>query len=281
MQITDEQYADSFAAMKRLLEIDLTLEDSITQADQIIREKILIPHFIMDIPINTPIYRARANKNCSYSFKSEISYNNKVSTINKLGRANYYHQSTFYGAFKIETAIFETSINTRDEIKHSQEFVTIGRWIVVKPLKVFAIVNDPDFLDRNSEMAEAWQSLSSKYPDFKNPLIQKHLEFISDQFAKKVAKGKDYLYKLSIAFFTIMMQTGITQEVGGVVYPSVEYEKRDLNIALLPEFVDEYLVLDSIYEHRITIDENLGTLIPSSVGDVQSFRMTPINQNQI
>lgn len=264
-----DQLINSICELQRLESLDLNSENSYSEIISAIQTHVVIPYFSMKIPIGTVFFRARINEGKPFTLKSQLSYNNDFKSIN-IGRANYQGQSIFYGGHIEETAIFEVSKILRDMKIGSTEYVTIGVWTVIKPFEVLPIISDQEFLDTHNDIFKKYHKELKRNHLFKHPLVQEHLEFISRVFSKKVQNSVDY--KFSCALFNRMMDERI-ENIGGILYPSIEYEKKDLNIAIIPEFVDNCLVLSYIDEYLISINEWGGNFIQIGRSDCSNFHI--------
>jgi hypothetical protein len=98
---------------------------------------------------------------------------------------------------------------------------------------------------------------------------------MSDIFAEKIDDREDYKYKTSAAFFNRIMETSYQEglPLNGLLFPSVGYEKNDVNIAIIPDIVDNCLMLQSIWTYELKFTENLGLLNPFETCDIQSYIM--------
>jgi hypothetical protein len=272
--MTEEQYQYAKIGFEKLKEIDLTQEDSYSQTYHLINKyiSILIPRLI--VQPNLILYRGRINDNCPFHFKSDLSYNPNSNSI-KYGRANHLNQSVFYATHKKETALFETSKVVKEKLQGVKENITIGKWIVKRPFIVGAIISDPTFLDKNNEALKLYQTFLKKFPSFQDTKAQELMKAMSDIFAENIDEKEDFKYKISAAFFNNIIETSYREglPLNGLLFPSVEYEKNDVNIAVIPDIVDNCLMLQNIWTYEVELSENLGTLNPVETCDIQSYKM--------
>lgn len=266
-----DQFEESLKALKTIESFDIMHDDSYQGIVKLISEKIIIPYVTHIIPIGRIFYRARMNENCSFTLKKEISYNKNIDSI-KIGRANYFHQSIFYASHKEETAIFETSQSIKNREKVNNEVITVGKWIVIKPIKVIAIFHDNEFLQKDKLIRENYLKFLKTDSRFTSKRAQTHLEFISNQFAKKVSCIDEY--KVSCAFFNILKDKKFEEEnISGVLFPTVEWKKNDLNVALTPECVENNLALNQVAEFKINIEENHNGIIQTGISDCLTYEI--------
>lgn len=269
----------SINALGLLLEVDLIPEDSYQKIYDIINDQVIIPFVTITIPIGQVFYRARINDDYPFKSKSDISYNTKLDKI-KIGRANYFNQSVFYASHKEETAILETSNSIKNKELGNNELITVGQWTVTKPIEVISIIHDKEFQRKNEILKCKYMSYLKTNSSFNLDWVQTHLEFISTQFARKVNVFEEY--KISCAFFNIMKEKMFNNGGAyGIMFPTVEFEKNDLNIAITPECVDNHLSLTQIAEFMINNKHNKqGGIFQVKTGDCLEFKMNDLIINK-
>lgn len=272
--MTEEQYQNAKFGFEKLREIDLTQEGSYFKIYQLLIDyiPILIPRVM--VQPNLVLYRCRINKKCPFYFKSDISYNPNLNSI-IYGRANKTKQSIFYATHKKETALFETSKVVKEKLSGIKETITMGKWIVKKPFIVGAIITDEIFLDKNNEALILYQAFLQQFPSFKDVKTQEIMKLMSDIFAEKINDGEEYKYKISAAFFNRIIEISYHEglPLNGLLFPSIGYEKNDVNIAVIPDIVDNCLMLQSIWTYEIELSDNLRTINPVETCDIQSYKM--------
>ncbi|WP_321318036.1 hypothetical protein [Labilibaculum sp.] len=270
-----DQLQESYKALKSLEKVDLMLENSYQRIYDIINEQVIIPFVTMTIPIGQIFYRARLNNGRSFKSKSDISHNTNLQEI-KIGRANYFNQSVFYASHKEKTAIFETSQSIKNREIGKNEIITVGKWVVNKPIEVIPIIHDKEFQEKNEILQAKYLNFLKTNPLFTNEWIQAHFEFISNQFARKVNVLEEY--KISCAFFNVMKERKFSNVgVSGILYPTIEWEKNDLNIALTPECADNHLSLLEAGEFIINIHDNKNCgIVQVGTSDCLEFRINDL-----
>ncbi|MCX6237873.1 MAG: hypothetical protein NTY07_10020 [Bacteroidia bacterium] len=268
-----EQFEKSIKALKVIEKIDLMSTNSYQAIVKIIEEQVIIPYVTQVIPVGQELYRARLNERCSFNLKTDISYNNNIDLI-KIGRANYYQQPIFYASHKKETAIFETSHAIKNREKGTNEIITVGKWIVNKPIVVIPIFQDKEFFQKNETIKEKYLKYLETNPLFTSKWTQIHLELISKHFARKVNCIEEY--KISCAFFNVMKESFKKKGISGIMFPTVEWEKNDLNVALTPECVDNHLSLNQVDEFKINMDDNPSGIIQIGTSDCIAYKINDI-----
>jgi hypothetical protein len=226
----------------------------------------IIPFCTLTLKKGMYLYRARRNKeNETFRAKDQISYIKDTSLITDFGRANEPGQSIFYGSHKSETAIFEaSSLFNRDKFNVGNERLTLGKWYVKKNVELLGIISDEQAMKNDPCL----MNLYSKYRNQPFPKdMSKIIEYFSKEFSKNVNDEK-YQYKISCAYFNYAIKRS-DSGLQGVVYPTVEYEFKDLNVALLPKAVDDCLILEMVAEYEVNTKSM--TIVQVSLADINYF----------
>jgi hypothetical protein len=263
-------YSESNIALNLLSRIDLNSKGADSEISDLITNKLIVPYILTMIPKGFYLYRARINEtNISFTRREEISYNRDTNKI-RLGRANLPEQSIFYASHKWETPLLETSPLLTQGIKNGIETFTIGRWLVEESFPLFALIPNLELLDENIEFFKNYRNLLENDPELNNPHAKNHLQFFSDQFSIQ-AKGNENLYKISSAYFNHVI-TNSKERVLGMLYPTVEYYFKDLNVALLPEAVDRFLTLDMVVKYELSIKDGIGDYKMKEIPNIKTFQ---------
>lgn len=203
------------------------------------------------------ILRGRPNQEGSYYYyEKDISYisDEKIKPKIGLGRSNRKGEPIFYGCLpqgpedeeehQLVSMIEAGLKEDEDESKVHSYDLTMGKWRITKPFSVIVITHDENYIKKNKKLAsmqEAYEEFTNTSPDNKEDYLYVS-KFIAKEFSKVVEPGKEYLYKISIAFFEMVRELGVK----GVAYPSVKGEGTTFNIAMEPKLVDECLKLDKV-----------------------------------
>lgn len=150
-----------------------------------------------------------------------------------LGRCNIENESVFYCSTDMATAILEVK-------PQKGEFISVAS---------FELKNILPF--NGSRMNFIGRSYLSKIPTLSN--LMKLVELPSDEcnltddfldrlFHKNITEDNKYLYKLSAAVTKCMMKYVNDETLGkipmnGLIYPSIERDKKNFNIMYKPEHV--------------------------------------------
>lgn len=210
------------------------------------------------------IDRVRLNQPADVLFtrKDEISYITDQYVLQNcvdFGRANVKGQGIFYGAVlspEIEQPRLSAYLETSKIYKHLERFpmapenqnltetFTVSRWRILEDIEVLEMIFSEEAL-KVSHYAQ--ESLKNQLNNLKgHERIQHFIEqctFFSNEFARNdIEQGENYKYKISSAYINyIWNQT----DFKGITYPSVATKYKGQNVALMPEFVDKYLELES------------------------------------
>jgi len=262
-------YVESIKAIEYLDNINLDSDSAELEVRDILNSKIIVPYIQVTIPEGLEIYRARKNEMFEeFTKKEQISYNPNIDKIST-GRANRKGQSIFYASHNLETTLFETSSLTKFGTNVGKEIFTIGRWRVKKPFRVVTLLPQLAFSDTNTELINRYIKIISQTLIFQNIEMRKHIEFFSNQFAKRVS-GNENSYIISSEYFNTCLERS-SIKIYGMLYPSVEYEQKDLNLALIPEAVDEFLILDMVVKYEMTITPKNGIILPLGIGEIKNY----------
>ncbi|MEA3495864.1 MAG: RES domain-containing protein [Bacteroidota bacterium] len=180
-----------------------------------------------------------------------LDYNN----IKNFGRANEPLQSIFYCSTERETAYFETSSIARFETKNDVEIYTTSRWIIQDDIQVATFpINE---LNKNRNLIA--ESLNKKFEESVSKLrgsgTDQYLQLIdllSLEFARKHHKENDYLISCAFANYLydkyfVNGETEGKMELDGIIYPSVQWTKKGMNLALKPYLINnKTLLLDQV-----------------------------------
>lgn len=273
MEITLD-YTQSLINLETLIKINLDESNSYTIL-QTLLEKTIVPFNILTLKKGMYIYRARRNnKKEEFKEKEQISYRKDTCKIKEFGRANRPGQSIFYGSHKTETAIFETSsLFNKGKFHIGNEIITLGKWYVNKNIDILGLISDKDAMTLEPSLSSLY-SRSLNHP-LSDDLAQKILEFFSKEFSKNV-KDSTSQYKISCAYFNYIINKFNNNRLLGVAYPSVEYEYKDLNVALLPKAVDDSLILETVAEFEVNT-KNM-TVFQIGLADIERFNQKKIQR---
>ena len=271
MEITLD-YSQSLINLETLSKINLDERNSYTILETLL-ENTIVPFNILTLKKGMYLYRARRNyKKEQFKYKEQISYRKDTCKIKEFGRANRPGQSIFYGSHKTETAIFETSsLFNKGNFHFGNEIITLGKWYVNKNIDILGIISDKDAMTIEPSLSSLY-SRSLNHP-LSDDLSQKILEFFSREFSKNVNNSTSQ-YKISCAYFNYIINKFNNNRLLGVAYPSVEYEYKDLNVALLPKAVDDSLILETVAEYEVNT-KNM-TVYQIGLADIEKFNQIEI-----
>lgn len=223
---------------------------------------------------NTFILRSRPNfEGEVFKNESELSYN-PFSEKCRLNRFNLEGETAFYGAAPVTgeksngalTSICESYKDLFDSnSKISYQYLTIGKWIVIKQIPVIALT----FYDVALENSEHIKNINPVYNEFlrltcnevDNKKCKAFLSFFSEAAGRKAESLNTYL--LTTAFYHAI-QDRYGKHVG-ILYSSANTENCGLNIVLTKEILDEkYLKLEHVVMYKCQRN-------PSDYKDVSIF----------
>ena len=222
---------------------------------KIINSDIPLPILISQIHAGNYIERIRINKNDEiFTKKTELSYRTDLNNISRFGRANSPGSSMFYGSV-ISTPISLpriVALAETDELLRSKEkgkidksfIITVSKWKILEDIRVAEMVFMKNRIKSTPEIEHAYnfhlKNFRANMPEEEVQKLVAVVEFFSEEFAK-ASVDFDTDYKLSAAYAQIALRSG---SVKGLIYPSVRTDYEGSNLALLPEVVDENLLLE-------------------------------------
>lgn len=234
-------------------------------------ERLSIPFPHVTVPKGKLLFRCRAHtKNEGLFTKlNDLTYRGDEFYIKDFGRANEPGQSIFYCSDDPITAFSETSIVTRQNVAVDFEFITTGAWKVKEDFKVGYIPATADIKGLNKTMDGLNDNFESLMDKFKNDDTENHLnvlDFLSQEFLRN-AQGDNSNYKISCAFANYIYKAISFDKIiiGGLLYSSTIYNRRGVNLALLPTTADKLELVtarkgkmvktgDSTYHELETVD---------------------------
>lgn len=180
---------------------------------------------------------------------SEIS-NRKAHEITEFGRANIPGVSSFYCSSNLKLACAEVIQDIKHSFNPKRElpFVTVGEWIIKKPIivaplfysqKVTSVRKDIDsYVNRNKEY------MKSKYSFESMEIHDMILTFFSDQFTKIDIKSH-HDYKIS-AFYSEILSS--LNDYDGILYQSVIANFSGTNICLFDNKLNSKIEINNVYK---------------------------------
>lgn len=201
------------------------------------------------------VYRGRKITNLQnqpYPKVSDISFipEDKLHLITEFGRANKKGESMFYGAIHYPTACFETLSKGIDFQKTGSGMLTVGTWVIEKPLliaqlpiskKYWNLINEKtnfELVKHSNEKIDAVISEIKKLTA--SDIDYEILELFGDAFANfQIECEQDYYlsnyYKDRI--FDKIKGFNVPVEYDGIFYASVPNAYESDNLVIKPESV--------------------------------------------
>jgi len=196
------------------------------------------------------IFRAReANPNTDFNLIREHSY--PPINLTGMGRCNFPKYPVFYGSDNAMTALIEVARNTGNPIKK----YFISKWEILSPQEtlIFQTFLQTELPEENlytifqeeikEKINEPFLKSFNKTldPERKNGLL-KYLSFLNSSFIN----DNDYSLSASLAYNTLYADHNYRTDI--LMYPSVQTKFKGVNLAIQPNFVENYLKLNRIYE---------------------------------
>ena len=231
---------------------------------------------------NTLITRVRRGR--GYSKRKDVSYPPRE-FCKTCQRATLPGQTMFYGTLSDSDtapldnraiALSECSTLTKQGItSRGIEHFTVSNWVVVKDIRVVAIVDDVTFESVSNN--ELLQSLKKIYCDLKTePDFDEYARFVAEEFSKVVENEYDYLISAAIADAYVNRV-----KFDGIAYPSVRMGgQAGMNLALKEDIADERLMLYRTAEMTLYKNGEKSLAVIDRVSDMQSWNYNDTLQNE-
>lgn len=246
--------------LKNLGELDLR-EYPIEKVKQVIRGFRTYPLNVTEFNIGNVVYRIRPNTDGkSFTSATDLSY--KPQSYNKtFQRASSPQATMFYGSIipfenlnsevdmaRVIAATEASNLIRNKDSADGVEIVSFGKWRVLETIRLGTVVYSD--IDRNvtpyaKGRAKYLIELLEKSPDIASQ-GKLMMDFIASEFSKKEIRG-DFDYIISALFSERIIEKGFD----GVIYPSVRAEEKGMNVAILPNVVDNRMRLEGVVECKV------------------------------
>lgn len=200
------------------------------------------------IDFSFPVFRVRpVEDNVDESSPSSFSYKPQK-LIPAMSRLNLKGESVFYGSIYPQTAIKERGI------KPNKEFY-MSKWIINKrDLTLYRLFNHEELT--SNEKASA---IINYVDSVRNDDTTKLLSLISEKLTSTINEANKYNFTALYAsyvrrnriFYKLKDEEGNKRNVSiyGFLYKSIKSDNpNELNIALFPDIIDNWGILDSVYK---------------------------------
>ncbi|MFW6281973.1 MAG: hypothetical protein ACOC1O_04180 [bacterium] len=269
-------YNQSLKNINSISKINLYDDDAYERILGILNQTIL-PYFTVKLKANSILYRARRKDHGNLiTTKDELSYRKDTDKILSFGRVNKPFQSMFYASHMPKSAIFESSSlikENRNDIK--KEKLIVGKWLVKEDVELIGIISNKDAIKKNTNLNKLYIESTSQ-EIFKNHHTKRILEYFSREFAK-YSNGDSNNYKITTAYYNLIINR-LKGKVHGIIYPSVGFEYDDINVALSPQSVDDFLLLNQVGEYSIDFNFTPKQIIQTGLSDLKKFEINYINE---
>lgn len=210
--------------------------------------------FSTELDYSFPIYRARKSNFKNHTDIKELTYLKKENCV-KMGRANVPYHPVFYGTFEPACAVAE--------VKQNNEEVILSEWQWKNEAKVsvklFARNEHEEYLKRyNIKTREDYiKGIEKIKGPIENNILLNEMISSSAHLSDLFLIENDY-FASSILGFEELYRTRLSsgKNTDAIIYPSIAL-KNQINIAVHPEIVDEFLELKKVWNLN---SENLNSL---------------------
>jgi hypothetical protein len=186
-----------------------------------------------------------------------------VALVDKFQRANRPGRPMFYCSGARPPPFFELGVRSGDHI-------SISRWRTTERALLNNIGYDQPVFDmlKSTRTADIYKYIMPELDDGFDPTNDNYIvhTFLAKEFAHRIAVGEEHQYKLSAAIAEWLLGKDVVAKPGeewkieklppyrkfcGIMYPALAMSANADNIALRPEFVDNYLKLEQVEYLRI------------------------------
>ncbi|MEA5459914.1 hypothetical protein VB796_12740 [Arcicella sp. LKC2W] len=229
------------------------------------------------LDIGNAFIRARPNKRMdNEEYETFINFsdlNFKPQAVNECyQRASTPNKTMFYGVI-VPTKIIE-GVNPRcvgmlealpsfrNKTLQGIKKITYGKWTLIKPIKLLAIIPRDKFIDASKylkELDEAYQTfLSNAEINLKNKSIS-FFDFLAEKFSEaNIQDHKDYMIS------AIYSEIVTNKRFDGIMYPSVRAAGKGFNVAITEETALKSIKLSAAGENFIYKNKGNTKIFPHS-----------------
>lgn len=212
-----------------------------------------------NIPASNALFRTRLHEeNNLFQKNSDISLAPQ-SSVKNFARCNRPFQSKFYCSENRPTSYAELAKYMVETKKVGEKiYVTIGEWLLKKPLIVFMIPS-PEKEKHTSRIDQIYGKTLQTFIDNSNSEIQEATmclyRYLFDKF-RKIEEDDLKTYIITAAFCNLSFNQ-LKGNVNGICYPSVPFCEQGLNFSINSNFMtSDYIELTNVMRNELTVCEN-------------------------
>jgi len=169
----------------------------------------------------------------------------KIIRYHRAGRPG---QPLFYCSSTWQAPFYEIRVNKEDRL-------ALSTWITKAPLLVNHTGYDSEVLKALGSSRKSTTLVNADDQEKYSQVDVLISRFLSEEFARNVLKGQEYLYKLSIAIAEYHFKS---DKFNGLLYPALAMWGNADNLALKTSFVDKNLELQKVeYVYVDEVADNL------------------------
>ncbi len=227
-----------------------SIEEFIKLVDNILTEKMgSFPTLVRSIQQDTynfPIFRAReVTQVKNERLIAEFSY--PPLSVSSMGRCNFPGHPVFYASNSPLTAILEAF----KESNFQERKLYLSLWSIIPNKEIFYFesflrggLNEKSFYHKfNDNLKDDLQKTFKALVNEDQILgMLEYLKFVDSQFTS----DETYSISASLAHRRLYFPGNITSDI--IMYPSVKSNRNEANFAIHPNFVDNNMRLDKVYE---------------------------------
>lgn len=214
----------------------------------------VLPAIQVKLPKYSVITRLRLGEN--YNTKKDLFYR-PAEECENYQRATRPGETAFYGViadekYRLDSARVVTLVECSELMKKGTytkgvESHVVGQWITNQDLVLWCIFSDQTFQDCSKN--KLIQECKDSYDEIMNQMPNKaesieFSRFIAKQFFQIVRAGKEWKYKISSNFVSLIQKLP-NYNIDGIIYPSGRCRGQGgVNVALFPAVADNVLIFN-------------------------------------
>lgn len=199
--------------------------------------------FCTEIDYNFPIYRARKKDFENLTDPRELKYI-PIENCKKTGRANVPYHPVFYGSFDPTSAVAELKLKNEEVILSEWRWKENSKLII----KLFAKIEHSEYLKKYNiqTVVDYIEAIIKIKGPIENSFLLNEMIETSSHLSDLFLLEDDYFASAIVGFEELYRsRLSILNNVDAIIYPSI-VSKNNINIAIHPEIVDEFLELKSV-----------------------------------
>lgn len=199
-----------------------------------------------------------------------------VEKVTKYGRCNLPKQSVLYSTFLKFTALSEMKPKIGDLISVTTWRVKNNQELIYSPIFKNQPIDISILNPRTFEINQVYKMKLKEYPPYLQQKIDALLQFVTDEFTKKVNSQNHFDYIFSAFFSNKIFNEFENGNIEAIYYPSVQAKLSFENLAIKAEAFETKYLLAEVHESIVIGDPSNGKrgYMMEGISDCNSFDYT-------